>query len=475
MTIKFYVALRKISCALACFAPLMLTGCTHVQYAEYAPAPVIPEDAHPAPIRFSGARMKLPTGSDIGLIRNEWLFLCIWGYAPVGRADIRKEVIGEDLRQSFYEALSGEGYDITGGDRTVFEPEEEENEALRSEYRVGASILDVKVDACQRQWGVFPSVLTTASGVKGELSLEVEWNVYDALRRQSVYKVRTKGYTAHAWPNEEGFSLMLGDAFEMAAHNLGADPGFRDLIVSGIRPPKESEHKSFDGRSRKFDPLEALTIPAMPLSSRPFESHVDSDRNAVVLVQGGIASHGSGYFISEQGHILTNQHVVGDARRVRIVTSDRKEGLVAEVLRVDKMRDVALLKLEKIPAEMKIVTLPIRTEWPKLSEPVFLIGAPLLTRLQGTVTRGIVSSLRKEFAYGERQDYIQSDVGVQGGNSGGPLLDGQGNIIGMCVSGIGPGVEGVDSGLNLFIPIAGALKVLKIDIVGGEAFGPARL
>lgn len=300
------------------------------------------------------------------------------------------------------------------------------------------------------------------------MNLRVDWSVYDVLRRHIVYKTSTMGYTERLLPDLEGLSLMFNDAFEMAAHNLGADPVFFDLVVSGVMPSESgvsAQQAKWESRPRKFDPLERVAIKAQPLSRQPFAKTAEHGRKTAVMIQK--FGHGSGFFISDQGHILTNAHVVGDGRRIRVVSADKKYAATAEILRLDRVRDVALLKLEDLPKGLSIVTLPIRTDWPGVGEDVYTIGAPMDSRvLRDTVTKGIVSAHRKNMKLdGPRQNFIQMDATVHAGNSGGPVLDEDGNIVGMTVAGLSlPESNGAGIGLNYFIPIAEALEALNIEI-----------
>jgi len=111
--------------------------------------------------------------------------------------------------------------------------------------------------------------------------------------------------------------------------------------------------------------------------------------------------------------------------------------------------------------------LPIRTQWPEVGEDVYALGAPIKTRLQDTVTKGIISAHRRKFLmFGTRLDIIQADVDIHGGNSGGPLLDANGNIVAISVAGMAFADPNADfsTGLNYFIPIGDALEKLDIEI-----------
>jgi serine protease Do len=160
---------------------------------------------------------------------------------------------------------------------------------------------------------------------------------------------------------------------------------------------------------------------------------------------------GSAFLISPDGYLLTNHHVVGDATRVRIRWSDKTES-VGEVVRSDRRRDVALVKVA--PSIRPV--LPLRHEGAVAGEAVLAIGTPLDRDLQNTVTRGIVSGTRVI----DGLSFIQSDVAVDHGNSGGPLIDEKGQVIAITEWGYAP--DGVSHNLNFFIPIEDALKALTI-------------
>ena len=329
---------------------------------------------------------------------------------------------------------------------------------------------------CKRGRFTNLNIFNTAPGAKGKLYAKIEWSVYDALRRTTIYKTKTEGYTRRDYANTEALELLFMDAFEMAAHNLGADKGFYDLIVRGKEPVKTKsntfgEHLS-DDYARNFNPEEEVSFPSKPHSKTPFSKIAHDARKVAVMLQK--YGHGSGVFITKEGHILTNYHVIGESRRIRVVTGFRKTGITAEVLRVDKRRDVALLKLEEIPEWLdmdKIMLRPLRTQWPKVGETVYAIGAPNDARYhRNTVTKGIVSAHRKYKRVGAiRSNFIQSDVEIHPGSSGGPMVDEYGNLVGLAVEGAVTGGDSpVGIGLNLFIPIQEALDVLDISYDGDD-------
>ena len=241
----------------------------------------------------------------------------------------------------------------------------------------------------------------------------------------------------------------------------------RDLIVNGITPPPPEKPAS----GKKENPSPAVTAPPEPLvlhqpglSKEPFTKNIERKRNAAVVIQKG--GFGSGFFITKQGHILTAAYNVGDARRVRITTANREQKLVARVLRTDKVRNVALLKLEEIPQGFDMTTLPIRTGWPAVGEDVYAVTSPKIGRrpVPDTVSKGIISALRRDMKLdGIRQNYLQADVAIHKGSTGGMLVDKNGNIIGLA-QGLYLGPENTGLGLNYFIPVGEALKALDIKL-----------
>jgi len=169
---------------------------------------------------------------------------------------------------------------------------------------------------------------------------------------------------------------------------------------------------------------------------------------------------GSAFLISSDGYLLTNQHVVGDAAQVRIRWADRSES-VGQVVRADRRRDVALVRVETKGR----APLPLRTSVAESGEAVFAIGTPLEKEFQNTITKGILSGRRVI----EGLSFVQSDVAVDHGNSGGPLLDENGRVIAITDWGYVP--DGVSHNLNFFIPIDDALKALALTPV---AAAPAK-
>jgi serine protease Do len=135
---------------------------------------------------------------------------------------------------------------------------------------------------------------------------------------------------------------------------------------------------------------------------------------------------GSGFLLESDGYILTNNHVVENASQVSIHLSDKRE-FDAIVIGTDPQTDLALLKIdagEKLPT----VTLA-NSDAIRVGDDVIAVGNPF--GLGGTVTRGIVSAVARDINAGPYVDFIQTDAAINRGNSGGPLFDMNGDVIGV--------------------------------------------
>ncbi|MFH2091649.1 MAG: Do family serine endopeptidase [Pseudomonadota bacterium] len=136
-------------------------------------------------------------------------------------------------------------------------------------------------------------------------------------------------------------------------------------------------------------------------------------------------SLGSGFIISESGYIVTNYHVIKGADQIKVVLSDKKE-YEASVIGTDPMTDIALIKIKAdnlIP-----LTLGVSKDTP-VGSWVVAIGSPF--GLEQTVTAGIISAKGRIIGSGPFDDFIQTDASINPGNSGGPLLNMNGEVIGI--------------------------------------------
>jgi serine protease Do len=170
---------------------------------------------------------------------------------------------------------------------------------------------------------------------------------------------------------------------------------------------------------------------------------------------------GSGFIISSDGLILTNAHVVREAKDVTVKLSDRRE-YTAKVLGLDTATDIAVLRVDA--KDLPVVRLgdPRNLE---VGDPVLAIGAPY--GLEQTATSGIVSAKGRSLPGDAVVPFIQTDAAVNPGNSGGPLFDGSGSVVGINsqIYSRSGGFQGV----SFAIPINVALKVKDQIVAHGKA------
>ena len=176
---------------------------------------------------------------------------------------------------------------------------------------------------------------------------------------------------------------------------------------------------------------------------------------------------GSGFVIDKDGHILTNYHVIADARQLEVTMHNRKK-YRATVVGTDRSHDLAVIQI-KAPDLTPAVLGDSRNL--QVGQKVYAIGNPF--GLAGTMTRGIVSSIRSvQEPDGMRiEDAIQTDASINPGNSGGPLMNWRGEVIGintMIASSVGQ-----SAGIGFAIPINTAKAVLNDLVTLGRVRRPA--
>ncbi len=163
-------------------------------------------------------------------------------------------------------------------------------------------------------------------------------------------------------------------------------------------------------------------------------------------------AQGSGFFISADGYIVTNNHVVENATDVQVVTQDGKT-IPAKVVGTDKKTDLALLKVagDNFPYVQWSGTTPRVGDW------VIAVGNPF--GLGGTVTAGIVSARGRDIGAGPYDDFLQIDAPVNRGNSGGPTFNTQGQVVGINTAIFSP--SGGSVGIGFAIPTEVAKTVIN--------------
>jgi len=268
-------------------------------------------------------------------------------------------------------------------------------------------------------------------------------------------------------------ALLFVTAFVLPA--AGAENGMLDTLrrtgrafakiaqeaspaVVGIQAEVEQsvpEYNRRSGPSFRFDPFEDDLFDFFFRRQMPRQP--ESQRRP----QPKPATHmGSGFIISPDGYILTNNHLVGKADKVTVKLLDGRE-FQAEIVGADKYSDVAVIKIDA----PNLTSLELAdSEKLEVGEWVLAIGNPF--GLSHTVTAGIVSAKgRSGFGLASYEDFIQTDAAINRGNSGGPLLNLDGRVVGMNTAILGPGTN---IGIGLAIPINMAKAVYQQLVKSGK-------
>lgn len=181
---------------------------------------------------------------------------------------------------------------------------------------------------------------------------------------------------------------------------------------------------------------------------------------------------GSGVIISDDGYIVTNNHVIEDATNINVTTTNGKE-YKAKLIGTDATLDVALIKIEA-----ENLTVATFGDSSKLSvgQTSIVIGNPL-GQLGGTVTKGIVSSLKRNIKIdGQSMELLQTDAAINPGNSGGGMFDENGNLIGIVVAKSAQTSSGIAvEGIGFAIPINNVKSILGDLKANGKVTGRAAL
>jgi S1-C subfamily serine protease len=183
---------------------------------------------------------------------------------------------------------------------------------------------------------------------------------------------------------------------------------------------------------------------------------------------GGRAASGSGFVIDDEGHVVTNDHVVEGANQFRVRFGEDGEPLAAELLGTDPSSDLAVLKVNPDDVEGGLRPLELGSSGElRPGEAAIAIGSPF--GLEGTVTSGIVSALGRTIQAPNGfsiSNAIQTDAAINPGNSGGPLLDAEGRVIG--VNSQIASDSGTNSGVGFAVPVDELKRVVPVLIRGEE-------
>lgn len=382
-------------------------------------------------VEFTTWKSAVPFGDVVGKLENG-LFCA--GNGPLRYHKKLDDWLMSALSRQYREEAVRLGLGTPEEAKSVFADKAEKGAG----FQLGATLLELDYRTCYDD-----------DDVKGTAYAKIKWELFSGRRQKVVYTTVTEAsYASDRKIPGKKFDV---DFLQAVVHNLFADPQLAEVIRSGGMLDQQ--------------PAQAMTPLKMEVGatvSGGVTQAVSKLQAAVVTVESGTGS-GSGFFISREGYVLTNEHVVSGATFVRVRLVDGRN-LVGEVIRVDKQLDVALLRTD--PVVMDVLSL--RADEARVGEEVYALGSPTGKVLSGTVTRGILSARRVI----EGTPYLQSDVAVNPGNSGGPLIDSAGRVLGITRGGVT--ADGGSNGLNFFIPIDDAVDRLALVLAPKPAIAQSK-
>jgi S1-C subfamily serine protease len=184
--------------------------------------------------------------------------------------------------------------------------------------------------------------------------------------------------------------------------------------------------------------------------------------------EGGGTATGSGFVVDSEGHVLTNNHVIEGADRISVKLGASDTTYQAKVVGADPASDLALLKVEAPAGQLHPLTLGKSSEM-EVGDPVVAIGNPF--GLDRTVTSGIVSALQRQIEAPDGvsiTNVIQTDAAINPGNSGGPLINAEGEVIGINSQIATGGGGNGNVGIGFAIPIDTARSEIQQLIANGK-------
>jgi serine protease Do len=250
----------------------------------------------------------------------------------------------------------------------------------------------------------------------------------------------------------EALILPKAPAYAEAVQVQGVQPvSFAD-VVEKVRPAVVSVRVKTPAAdvSADINPEDFFDVPQGSPMERFFRQF--QDRNPRAQPRPG-TSLGSGFIISGDGYVVTNDHVVDKGQAVTVVMDDGTE-YAAKVVGVDDKTDLALLKINNPDREFTYVK--FSEEKVRVGDWVVAVGNPF--GLGGTVTAGIVSASGRDIGAGPYDDFIQIDAAVNRGNSGGPAFNLKGEVIGVNTAIFSP--SGGNVGIAFAIPASTADRIV---------------
>jgi S1-C subfamily serine protease len=262
------------------------------------------------------------------------------------------------------------------------------------------------------------------------------------------------------------YLLTTETTWKLSSSAQAEQPFGRPTPITLANPP-------FADPANQLTPEELTHIHVYELTNRSVvnvNTHFESHDRFFPMLSAQADGAGSGSVIDKEGHILTNYHVVEDAQEIQVTLNDAKS-YPASLVGFDADHDIAILKIDA-PAEQLFPITFGTSQNLKVGQRVYALGNPF--GLERTMTTGIVSNLNRTLPSRvegrEMQSIIQTDAALNPGNSGGPLIDTSGRMIGMNVAIATK--SGQNAGLGFAIPVSRIVRFIPELIAKGKITRP---
>ncbi len=349
--------------------------------------------------------------------------------------------IGDEVfEEKFYEIATNMGFNsIVSKSAELFSDDHRRNNQL-PRYIVGVEIKKYNLSYIQVKDKDYNS-----GDVKAENKIDFEWKVLDKKSGKVVYTYNNSGQVKF---RQQYYQRVENnrDVYELALIDFLGNKGFVDLIKNNETTIFEDYTLNNRSESIYVSPDE------LPSFSKFTEMIQYANKSCVTIITDG--GHGSGVVIDKNGLLLSAYHVVEGVNQIDVKFSNGLT-LSAEIVKYDKANDIVLLDItgdgfQALPLYMDDEELPIGIE-------VVTIGTPAELELGQSISKGILSGKRKR----DGNVYLQADIAVSPGNSGGPLLNSKGEVIGIIQRKIiSTGVEGI----GFAVPIERVIERFNISV-----------
>ena len=260
------------------------------------------------------------------------------------------------------------------------------------------------------------TVVNGGSKMFYDLVLQMSWTFEDSYGNKLITKKTSS--RSDRFSNEAEFEDIVYDALEYA-------------LIDLLKLSEVNELLTYSDLSNNINSEKETILIAKPKPGNSMKEHIKA--GVTIKTQDGF---GSGFLISSNGYIITNYHVTAPHKEVEVFLSDNKK-LNGKVERFDPLHDLALIKIS--PTDIHSLPLNILKDI-NVGNEVYAIGTPENIELGQTISKGIISAERNS----DGCVYIQTDASLNHGNSGGPLVNKEGLVLGVVNAGYkGIGIEGI--------------------------------